>query len=88
MEGVDVLVVAADVDHAVGYRRAACDAAPGDVCPLDVSGGGVQRVELAVVAADVDRARADRRGAYDLSAQQAGPAPAAAGSIQCDALSL
>ncbi len=57
-----------------GHRRAGDDLVSGGAGPVDVAGGGVQRVHLAVVAADVDGAGGHRRAEVDLASGGVGPA--------------
>ena len=47
VQGVHVVVLAADVDRAASHRRAG-DGTPGGVGPAEVAGGGVQGVHLVV----------------------------------------
>jgi hypothetical protein len=61
IDGVEVAVVAGEIDQAVGDRRRGSDAALGFEFPFFRAGVAVEGVEEVVAASDVERVSGDRR---------------------------
>ena len=67
VEGVDVVVIAPDVDDAVGDGGGGVHTSPGREVPELGAGGGVEGVDVAITAPDVDDAVGDGGGGVHIA---------------------
>jgi hypothetical protein len=67
IDGVEVAVIAAEVDDALRDRWRGCDAAIGFELPTERAGRGVKSVKIVIIAPDVNRAASNGRGGENLA---------------------
>ncbi len=73
VESVQVSVVRADVDHAVGHRRGGFNERAGESGPELRARLGVEGIQVIIPRADVDHSTGHRRGGCNVRAGESGP---------------
>src|SRR5690348_13668591 len=62
IEGVEIAVLGADVDHTIDNCRGRGDVVIRRLAPESSSGAGIQRIERGIVGANIDNTIGDRGG--------------------------